>query len=47
MGYLVEGEVFADVPLAGFPQEGAFGGAAIHKEGSVAEEGSTGGSVGD
>ena len=47
MGYLVEGEVFADVPLGGFPHEGVFGGVELNQEGPMALGGSQGGSVGD
>ena len=47
MGYFVEREVFADVPLGSLPHEGAFGRVGINQEGPVALGGYVGGSVGN
>ena len=35
MGYFVDGKVFADVSLRSFPQEGAFGGVELARQGPV------------
>ena len=37
MGDLVDGEVFADIPLWGFPHEEAFGGVELDQEGVVTQ----------
>ena len=47
MGDLVYGEVCADIPLVGFPHEGALSGVEFDQEGAVTLVGSEGGSVGD
>ena len=47
MGDLVYGEVFANIPLQGFPYEGAFGGVELDLEGAVAQGRSEGGLVRD
>ena len=47
VGDFVDGEVFADVPLRGFPHEGAFRRVQPGQEGAVALRGPKGGFVGD
>ena len=47
MGNLVHGEVFADVPLRGFPHEGAFGWVELDQKGAVTQGRSEGGLVWD
>ena len=37
MGDLVDGEVFANIPLRGFPHEGAFGGIELDQEAAVTQ----------
>ena len=37
MGDFIDGEVFANIPLAGFPQEGAFGGIELDQPGAVTQ----------
>ena len=47
MGNLIDGEVFANIPLRGFPHEGAFGGIELDQEGAVTQGRSEGRLVGD
>ena len=47
MGDLVDGEVFADVPLRGLPHEGAFRGVQFGEEGAVAFGGPKSGLIWD
>ena len=47
VGDLVDRQVFTDIPLRGFPQEGAFGGIELDQKGAVALGGSVGGLVRD
>lgn len=47
LGYFVDREVFANVPLRRFPQEGAFGRAEFDQQGPVALGEPAGGLIGD
>ena len=47
VGDLINGEMFADVSLGGFPHEGAFGGVEFDQQGPVTLGGSAGGLIRD
>ena len=47
VGDFVDGKVFEDIPLGGFPHEGALGGVKFDQEGAVTLGGSESRSVGD
>ena len=47
VGILIDGKVFANIPLRGFPDEGALGGIELDQKGPVTQGRSKGRLVGD